>query len=110
MFYSRIEREKATIAAMIRIYCRDRHRAKIGICRDCSALEDYATLRIEKCPLKDFKTTCAQCPVHCYKEEMRDKIKSVMRYSGPRMLRRHPVLAILHLIDSLKGRKLRDSL
>jgi len=40
--------------------------------------------------------------VHCYKAEMRDKIQTVMRYAGPRMMKHHPILAIFHLIDGLK--------
>ena len=40
-----------------------------------------------------------KCPTHCYKPEMRERVRAVMRYSGPRMLREHPVLAIAHLAD-----------
>ena len=29
---------------------------------------------------------------------MREKIRTVMRYSGPRMLGKHPIAAIRHLI------------
>ena len=31
---------------------------------------------------------------------MRDQIRTVMRYSGPRMMTVHPVMAIRHLIES----------
>jgi hypothetical protein len=61
---------------------------------------NYALERLKKCPFQGGKTTCAKCPVHCYKPKMREKIRIVMRYSGPRMLYHHPVLAIFHLIDS----------
>jgi hypothetical protein len=30
---------------------------------------------------------------------MRDDIRAVMRYAGPRMLLHHPILAVQHLID-----------
>jgi hypothetical protein len=30
---------------------------------------------------------------------MREKIRSVMRYSGPKMLLSHPVHGIMHIID-----------
>jgi hypothetical protein len=30
---------------------------------------------------------------------MRARVKAVMRYAGPRMLLRHPVLGIAHVID-----------
>ena len=36
---------------------------------------------------------------------MRTRIKEVMRYAGPRMLFRHPVLALLHHWDSLRTNK-----
>ena len=35
---------------------------------------------------------------HCYKPEMRERIRQVMRYSGPRMITKHPVAAIRHLL------------
>jgi hypothetical protein len=35
---------------------------------------------------------------------MRDRIRKVMRFSGPRMLFLHPTLALLHLLDGLKTR------
>jgi hypothetical protein len=38
---------------------------------------------------------------------MREKIKEVMRYAGPRLIYRHPILAIRHLLDGLKRRLLR---
>ena len=46
------------------------------------------------------KTFCSNCKVHCYKPDMREQIRRVMRYSGPRMIKTHPILAIRHLIES----------
>ncbi|MDR2525428.1 MAG: nitrous oxide-stimulated promoter family protein, partial [Oscillospiraceae bacterium] len=34
----------------------------------------------------------------CYRADMREKIRAVMRYAGPRMLLHHPVMAIRHFI------------
>jgi hypothetical protein len=95
-------REEKTVAAMIHIYCHDHHGATDNLCTECAALADYARLRLEKCPYQDDKPTCANCPIHCYRLEMRDRIRTVMRYAGPRMLLRHPVLAVLHLSDGFK--------
>jgi hypothetical protein len=64
--------------------------------------------RLEKCPFEEGKTTCARCPVHCYKPEMREKIRAVMRYSGPRMLYRHPMLTIFHIIDGRRKAPVAD--
>jgi hypothetical protein len=33
---------------------------------------------------------------------MRERIRTVMRYAGPRMALRHPLLALAHLLDSLR--------
>jgi hypothetical protein len=60
---------------------------------------EYATRRLERCVFGDTKPTCANCVVHCYSAEMREKIRGVMRWAGPRMLLRHPVLGITHLLD-----------
>jgi len=96
----RLDREAKTIRAMIALYCRGHRHAADGLCEECSALKDYALRRVEKCRFGEGKPACAKCAVHCYKPEMRARIREVMRYAGPRMLIRHPRLAILHLLDS----------
>jgi hypothetical protein len=30
---------------------------------------------------------------------MRERVRGIMRWTGPRMLWRHPVLAIVHMVD-----------
>lgn len=98
----RLERERKTIKAMIAVYCRGNHNCDAALCGECSQLLDYAFKRIKKCPFKADKPTCAKCTVHCYKPDMREQVRRVMRYSGPRMMLHHPVLALLHLIDGFK--------
>lgn len=95
----RIDRERKTLEAMIRIFCRDRHRTKDEICRDCAGLLAYAVKRLDKCPFGMNKPACADCTVHCYRPDMREQVRAVMRYAGPRMIWRHPVLAAFHLVD-----------
>lgn len=96
----RIAEEKLTVEAMVRIYCHDRHGCG-GICEDCRKLLDYAFARLDRCPQASAKPTCAQCSVHCYRPEMRESIRVVMRYAGPRMIFLHPVMAIRHLCREL---------
>jgi hypothetical protein len=98
--FSRFQREKKTIGAMIELHCHDTHDGTRGLCDECGDLEGYAFLRLDKCPFGDAKPTCAKCVVHCYKPGMRERIKQVMRYSGPKMTFRHPILALFHAIDS----------
>jgi len=92
-----------TSSIMIRMYCRDRHGVKSGLCAECQELREYALARLMACPFNENKTVCAQCRVHCYQPVRRDKMKEVMRYSGPRMMFRHPLLAIRHVIESRKA-------
>jgi hypothetical protein len=102
MFSKKRQREMKTIQEMIMIYCHGRHKTAAGLCPECEGLLSYATQRIHNCPLKEKKTTCAKCQVHCYKPEMREKIRDVMRYAGPRMTYKHPFLTIHHLLDGWK--------
>jgi len=97
--HPRIARENKTIEAMIRMLCRDQHHTPEGLCRECAALVAYARERLTRCPYQEGKTTCARCQIYCYKPTMREKVRAVMRYAGPRMMYRHPILALYHLID-----------
>ena len=100
---SRLGRERYTMAKMVEIYCNARHqRHGAVLCEHCQEFLDYAERRLEKCPYGDDKPTCANCPVHCYKAGPRARAKMIMRYSGPRMLFRHPYLAITHKLDGFR--------
>ena len=98
----RLQREARTVAAMIRRYCRDRHHTTDGLCPECAELLAYARRRLARCPFQERKTTCGKCPVHCYAPAMRERIREVMRYAGPRMLLSHPLMALRHLLDGLR--------
>ena len=105
---SKREREKETVSLMIALFCRKQHaeaRAAAGLSRDelcpeCRELNDYARTRSDRCPFMETKTFCSNCRVHCYKPDMRERIREVMRFSGPRMIFHHPVMALRHVIAS----------
>jgi len=97
-----LQKEFDTITIMVRLYCRNHHRNKNTICPECTELLDYAEKRLSSCPFQEQKAACGKCAVHCYKKDMRHKIRDVMRYSGPRMIWKHPIMTIQHLIDSRK--------
>jgi len=97
-----MKREQKTVEYMIDIYCRDHHGTEGILCDECSELAEYARIRLNRCPFQENKTTCGNCPIHCYKPQMRKKIRDVMRYSGPRMSWQHPLLAIGHMLDGLR--------
>ena len=148
---SKIETEKQTVEAMIRLYCKGKKHRKTengerksenyrespnclsspttpispipanrssahpltaprsplpvpSLCPQCQALLDYAHQRLERCKFGEDKPSCTRCPVHCYKPAMREQIRQVMRYSGPRMLLHDPIMAIRHLWDFLRAK------
>jgi hypothetical protein len=99
----RLARERLTMARMIGIYCSDHHDSSGNLlCATCQEFLDYAEVRLQKCPYGEDKPTCVNCPVHCYKPARKAQAKEIMRYAGPRMLFRHPLLAITHQLDGLR--------
>jgi hypothetical protein len=93
----KIKREKRTIEAMIRFYCRKKHGGN-DLCEECVKMLKYAIRRVDRCIFHAEKPACKDCPVHCYAPLMKEQVKEVMRFSGPRMILKHPVLAFMHLI------------
>lgn len=98
------EQEKEMVSWMIALYCRKNHKTD-ELCPDCAALDSYARMRSDKCPFMETKTFCSNCRVHCYQPQMREKIRAVMRFSGPRMILHHPVAVMRHVIESKKEKK-----
>jgi hypothetical protein len=90
---------------MIELYCRRHHHPAETLCPECQHLVDYAMQRIDRCPFKENKPTCANCTVHCYKFAIRQQVRQVMRYAGPRMLVYHPILALMHFVDGAAEKK-----
>ena len=98
-----LDRELLTITRMVEIYCAAHH-GNFGSmpCENCSDFLNYAAARLRKCPYGEDKPTCANCPIHCYKPDRKAQAGKIMRYSGPRMLLRHPLLVIAHKLDGLR--------
>lgn len=92
----RVENEKRVIKIMIEIYCKKKHRCKDDLCDECKELLDYAHFRLSHCKFGDEKTTCGKCPIHCYKKDMKIKVKEVMKFSGPRLIIYKPLELIRH--------------
>ncbi len=114
-----LARELRTIEVMVRIWCRDHHRAgeadaavdagtqrdraRAGVCPGCREFIDYATRRLAACPYGVDKPTCSNCRIHCYGPTQRAQVREIMRYAGPRMLLRHPYLALMHIVDGRRA-------
>lgn len=116
-------RDIETLALMIAIHCRGRHKNEpkrtlalqvsedppvnksYKVCEECRKLALYASERVANCPVKDAQAFCSSCTVHCYKAEMREKIRETMRYSGPRMIIYQPRMALRHVLSRRRAKK-----
>lgn len=100
------ENDLKTVRFMIELYCRGKHKTKRGeLCNECRELWEYVQLRRSKCPFGDNKPFCSNCKIHCYKSEMRERIKAVMRYSGPRMMFYNPKIAWAHVFETIRRKR-----
>ncbi|HHJ10007.1 MAG TPA: nitrous oxide-stimulated promoter family protein [Bacteroidetes bacterium] len=100
MFFlkNREEREIRTLKTMIRMYCKAKHHPEGYLCDSCAEVLSYAAMKYHRCMFGKNKPVCSVCPVHCYNHVMRKRIREIMRFSGPRMIFNHPVMAIEHLL------------
>lgn len=96
----RIEKEKDTIKLMINLYCNKKHKTKVdseGLCDECIELLEYANKRLSLCKFGENKSSCSRCKIHCYKKDMRERVKEVMKFSGPRLIIYDPVELVRHM-------------
>ena len=99
---SRLESEKKTIKTMIKMYCNKFHKPIGDFCQECVELFKYAEERLKNCQFGEDKPICEKCPIHCYKINMREEVREVMRYAGPRMIYKHPIMGFRHLFKKIK--------
>ncbi len=98
----RLDEELQTVKEMITLYCRKKE-GHAALCTDCCALLEYAQQRLYRCKFGNNKPTCRLCPIHCYRPDMKEKMRNVMRYAGPRMIFHHPLMAIKHLLREYRN-------
>ncbi len=97
---------RKTLSVMIGMYCRShhplRHKNSGGLCSECFSIYGYSLKRLSSCPFGAQKPNCPKCPVQCYSKDVRESMKTIMRYSGPRMACRHPVLSLYHVLNNYR--------
>lgn len=98
MKQDRIEFEKKTVEKLIKIYCKHNHNSINLLCSECNKLLNYSFNRLDNCKFGIKKSVCANCKIHCYKQDMRKRIIEIMRYSAPKMIFAHPILTAKYLI------------
>ncbi len=98
-----LQREAKTAELMIGLYCQHHHNQQTdSLCPGCCELLEFSNRRLAYCPFGEDKPTCAKCQVHCYKSQMRQPMRQVMRWAGPRMIWHHPWLTLRHLLDKFR--------
>lgn len=97
-----INKEKTIVSNMIYLYCKDKHSIIKDLCEDCEGLKNYSISKLNNCRYSNKKPVCKKCNTHCYNPTMKEKIKNVMRYSGPRMLFLHPLNTVYYLLKNIR--------
>lgn len=100
--------EQRVVGEMIFLYCKKKHKSK-ELCEECKQVLAYCERKTRNCPFMEEKTFCSNCKEHCYSPKMREKIREVMRFSGPRMILHRPLLVIKHMYYGIKERKKRKN-
>ena len=90
------DREKKVISEMVKLYC------KRELCDECKEVLNYSLKRIDNCKFMETKTFCSNCKAPCYSPKMKEKVKQIMKFSGPRILFHHPLLVISHMLSRFK--------
>ncbi len=99
----RLEREKRVVDKMIGMYCFAIHNEP-DLCKSCQELKDYTYKRLLNCPFAEDKPVCSKCKIHCYNKKQKEKIKEIMKYSGPKMFLKYPKDTVLYFYDKLKNK------
>ena len=99
--YIRIEREMRMLDKMIQMFCQNNHNSS-NLCDSCRELKEYAFKRLVSCPFAEDKPVCSNCKIHCYNKNQQERIKKVMRYTGPKMLMKYPKDTMLYFYNKLK--------
>ncbi|MCL2491966.1 MAG: nitrous oxide-stimulated promoter family protein [Coriobacteriia bacterium] len=74
------------------------------LCEECATYARYVEVRTERCP-HDPKPFCAVCPIKCYKKDMAQYSREVMRWAAPRsFFSRYCPRAIAHAIQTYRYR------
>lgn len=98
MKMTRLQKEQQVIETMIRLYCKGNKHASGALCEDCQALCEASKTRLAHCRHGEQKTFCGQCKTNCYPPILRENMRAVMRYSGPRIMLYHPIMALRHAL------------
>lgn len=100
-------KDRRTLEAIGRIYCRAHHRAgegdAAGLCPACRQAVDATLGRAAACPY-GHQGNCQDCPTPCQRGDAQQRIRAIMAYAAPRMALRHPLMTAEYLRRKVAGR------
>ena len=102
---ARLKKDRATLEAIGRIYCKAHHdvdKDAAGLCPACRETVDATLARTEVCPYA-HAGNCQDCAIRCQRGEARERIREIMRYAAPRMAFRHPLMTLDYLRKKAAG-------
>jgi Nitrous oxide-stimulated promoter len=73
------------------------HLERVELCSDCREFLAYAIERRMRCPLEP-KPTCKHCHIHCYRAGHREKVREIMKFSGPYLIKRGRLDLLWHYL------------
>lgn len=98
-------KDRATMEAIGKIYCRGNHdaaaRSNDIMCPDCRQTIEHTLERASSCPY-GHNHNCEDCETHCQRGQSQQDIKRIMRYAAPRMAYRHPLMTLVYLKKKLR--------
>lgn len=100
------EKEIETVSLMIGLYCQKKHGTKKGeLCPECRQLLDYVKFRRMKCRGVTKSPSARTAAFIVINRICSEKIARVMRFSGPKMVFYHPVIAFSHLAETKRQKR-----
>lgn len=102
---NRRDQKHQIVSDMVMIYCDGHHKHTLSPCPKCQEVLDYSKFRTSKCPYIKKTLFCSNCPTPCYKPDMKEEMRVIMKYSGPRYFFKHPILVLKHGYTDIKSRK-----
>lgn len=101
------------LALFTSVYCQAQHASNLAplhglpsqlhvlqryqCCKECADFLYYAIERRLRCPV-DPKPSCKHCQVHCYRAGHQEKVREIMRYSGPALIKRGRLDLLWHYL------------
>lgn len=60
---------------------------RVALCGECREFLAYAIERRIRCPLTP-KPACKHCQIHCYLAGHRERVREIMKFAGPYLIKR----------------------